>query len=31
MVLGLDGDVDPATLAEIANIPDIFTVKTARI
>jgi D-3-phosphoglycerate dehydrogenase len=31
MVLGLDGDVDPSTLAELADIPDIFTVKTARI
>jgi hypothetical protein len=31
MVLGLDDVADPATMAEIAGIPDIFTVKTARI
>ncbi len=31
MVLGLDDAADPATMAEIAGIPDIFTVKTAKI
>jgi D-3-phosphoglycerate dehydrogenase len=31
MVLGLDDDVDQGTIAEIANIPDIFSVRTAKI
>ncbi len=31
MVLGLDDEADAATMAEIAGIEDIFTVKTARI
>jgi D-3-phosphoglycerate dehydrogenase len=31
MVLGLDDDVDPQTIAEIAAIPDIFSVRTAKI
>jgi hypothetical protein len=31
MVIGLDDEIDPATLAEIARIPDIFSALTARI
>jgi hypothetical protein len=31
MVLGLDDDLDAATLAEIVRIPDIFSARTARI
>jgi hypothetical protein len=31
MVLGLDAEIDPATQAEIASIPDIFSARTARV
>jgi len=31
MVLGLDDDVDLGTIGEIASIPDIFSVRTAKI
>jgi hypothetical protein len=31
MVLGLDEDVDQQTIAEIAAIPDIFSVRTAKV
>jgi hypothetical protein len=31
MVLGLDNEIDPQTREEIEAIPDIFSVRTARI
>jgi hypothetical protein len=31
MVLGLDGEIDAATRAEVASIPDIFSARTARV
>jgi hypothetical protein len=31
MVLGLDAAIDPATIAEVARIPDIFSARTARV
>jgi D-3-phosphoglycerate dehydrogenase len=31
MVIGLDDQIDPQTLGEIASIPDIFSARTARV